>query len=613
MVSWLPANEAEGDPALWHVVHPDGDEEDLEEAEVLEGIVKLQEAEGNGASGAGTAEDSSNAEAPELKDDKDRTSDRDVDSTDKKEEVVEAPKEDISTAIATTALSKEEPSIVRNGTSIVKAYSRKDRDRERDKQVGLAGFKNEILRIYELMSDPLKRLGNKGFDRDTRKQWESSVRSSEAAVELVGPLLQLEALVRAVQTLPEVREQQESLISLVKESKVQRMRGQGWTFGTQPNILLSILKQYGEIPEESVAAIRGLIGKHARRFNPKTEEISDGQIVGYLSPLKAANIAAKQIDKTSSNSNDEEGKGEDKAGGVSSNEEFFLVHFNGQSEVLDRAAAQEAVRLKAEDVIDVPMSPSVSKKENAASSAAPVAEDHAGKKDGRQTTSSTGAEEEEEEWDEDEQSDSDSDDSEDSGFSSAKKRRSARSKQTSHSGRSNPNLAANIEDNLAVIFSSTLWPSAEARSRWISAVQASKTVAELSFGLSAFTAQASSFGAMGLDQEAAERLAAARQQQRFILAARKTESSRSEQQAAQDERDRDPDLGTRASRRATRQPVQYTDNSNSSSRSKRQKEEDGRDSRGRGRKRGREPSPPSNAERGFLRRAAALKVVSYAE
>ena len=32
---WAPADEAEGDPALWHMVHDDGDEEDLEEEEVL--------------------------------------------------------------------------------------------------------------------------------------------------------------------------------------------------------------------------------------------------------------------------------------------------------------------------------------------------------------------------------------------------------------------------------------------------------------------------------------------------------------------------------------------------------------------------------------------------
>jgi hypothetical protein len=35
---WAPADEAEGDPALWHMVHDDGDEEDLEEEEVEEAL-----------------------------------------------------------------------------------------------------------------------------------------------------------------------------------------------------------------------------------------------------------------------------------------------------------------------------------------------------------------------------------------------------------------------------------------------------------------------------------------------------------------------------------------------------------------------------------------------
>ena len=34
VVSWVPANPSEGDQALWHVRHNDGDEEDLDEAEM---------------------------------------------------------------------------------------------------------------------------------------------------------------------------------------------------------------------------------------------------------------------------------------------------------------------------------------------------------------------------------------------------------------------------------------------------------------------------------------------------------------------------------------------------------------------------------------------------
>ena len=34
VLSWVPANPENGDQALWHVHHNDGDEEDLDEAEM---------------------------------------------------------------------------------------------------------------------------------------------------------------------------------------------------------------------------------------------------------------------------------------------------------------------------------------------------------------------------------------------------------------------------------------------------------------------------------------------------------------------------------------------------------------------------------------------------
>ena len=45
ITKWVPASE-EGDPALWHMVHDDGDEEDLEESEVRAAIVLHAEESG---------------------------------------------------------------------------------------------------------------------------------------------------------------------------------------------------------------------------------------------------------------------------------------------------------------------------------------------------------------------------------------------------------------------------------------------------------------------------------------------------------------------------------------------------------------------------------------
>ena len=147
MVSWLPANADEGDPDLWHVVHPDGDEEDLEESELLEGIVKLQESglDENANEDAFMAAESS-----------------DLEISDKKDEVV------VSSTSASARLSleivKEEPKIVRTGASIIKVIgSSRDRDRDSSRvQAGISGFRMEFLRIYDLMNDPLKKFGNAG-------------------------------------------------------------------------------------------------------------------------------------------------------------------------------------------------------------------------------------------------------------------------------------------------------------------------------------------------------------------------------------------------------------------------------------------------------------------
>ena len=43
IVAWAPADEAEGDPALWRAEHDDGDGEDLEEHEVSEAVALYKE------------------------------------------------------------------------------------------------------------------------------------------------------------------------------------------------------------------------------------------------------------------------------------------------------------------------------------------------------------------------------------------------------------------------------------------------------------------------------------------------------------------------------------------------------------------------------------------
>lgn len=574
MVSWLPANAEEGDPDMWHVVHPDGNEEDLDEHELLEGIVLLQES---------GLDENANDEVVKALDMSDA-----VEMSDKKDEVIVSSSS--ATARVGLEIVKEEPKIVRTGASITKAFgSYRDKDSSRANLAGISGFRVELLRIYELMSDPLKRFGNKGFDRDARKIWENLVREAETALELVAPLLQLEALVRAVQSVPDFREHQESLIMLVKESKIEKMSAAGWSFGVNPNLVLSVIKRLGEVPESEQSNARNLIGKHARRFSSsKTDLISDGQIVGYLSPFKCASLLEQQKEGSS---NHEEVKPVEE-------ELFFMVHFNGNSEVLDLATAVEAVKLKADDIRENPLSLVVKK------DVLPVPKQKAVESKKGSTSPPSSQEEEWNEYDEPESSsDSDSDDSDDS----VMRRRSKRKRSTRR-----PAPIASSSAESEVTYNSTLWPSAEARSRWMIAVQVSKTVAELSFALTAFTSHAQSFGVMAMDKEAVERIKASRQQHDHIVKARKTEKPRSSGGSNADleepsKNDAEYDLSRRASSRVSKQPVQYIPESSSSSRSGRSLRARQVETRTSGRNR-RDPSPSPPPQRGFLKRAAALRV-----
>ena len=42
ITKWLPAGDAEGEPALFRCTHDDGDEEDLEEEEVAEALAAFR-------------------------------------------------------------------------------------------------------------------------------------------------------------------------------------------------------------------------------------------------------------------------------------------------------------------------------------------------------------------------------------------------------------------------------------------------------------------------------------------------------------------------------------------------------------------------------------------
>jgi hypothetical protein len=228
---------------LWHVVHEDGDEEDLEETEVQEYIVRPTE-----------SMELSNEESNESKGDLSFISDEE----DAEPEVI-------------FRYTNNAP----GGLSL------------RPNQVGLDGLKQEILRMEGRLVDGLKSKGSH-FQKDVRKDWENSVRSADSVGKLKSSLIELEAAVRGVQVAPDVVDD----ISL--RDKKEGMKKEGWIFySDEGETVLQELEDQLESPaegqsEEQIAREIGqvkngiaVLGRKGRRFFPKHGK-SDGTIVAFL-------------------------------------------------------------------------------------------------------------------------------------------------------------------------------------------------------------------------------------------------------------------------------------------------------------------------------------------
>ena len=146
IVGWLPA---EGDDrALWHVVHSDGDEEDLDELEVASCLLP--------ESSEGDDRDNTRNCVPQI----------------------------INSFVNTT-----------RGALAIKDF-----------QIGLSGLRSELLQMAQTLSVGLKLRGG-GFQKDLKRSWEKNVRGAETVEELRELILSLEAVVRAVQETPDLRDE----------------------------------------------------------------------------------------------------------------------------------------------------------------------------------------------------------------------------------------------------------------------------------------------------------------------------------------------------------------------------------------------------------------------
>ena len=201
IVGWLP--QAGEDVALWHVVHVDGDEEDLELHEVLESLVEDQ-AQNSSSSGAAADVTSPSRDVAKVASRSSLRSASNNSLVDLTTPVKAASTEkSVAVVDSNTSIEIELPRMIRNNTSLVRGSLRNNAS-----NIGVAGLKAELTKVLNQMGEVLKRL-NGALTRDNRKVWENTVRAAETADDLKEPLLELEQLVRNVQKPEDKRDAEE--------------------------------------------------------------------------------------------------------------------------------------------------------------------------------------------------------------------------------------------------------------------------------------------------------------------------------------------------------------------------------------------------------------------
>lgn len=224
VVGWAP--QVKYDPAIWHIVHDDGDQEDLEEEELQEYLIDEDE-----VGGAGTKV----------------VIDASIDSN----TIGNTGSMIIGNSI-TMEDDDDEPELVvyyNNSTKFYQAV--------RQQQLGLNGLQQELLRVQGILLDGLKKRGS-NYSKEYRKMWETSVKDSTNISDLRRSLQELEEVVHSVQLCED--KNHEEIDKKKKESERKAMIKEGWIFDSE-------LNEY--------------IGKKGRRFFIKYGK-SDGTFIGYL-------------------------------------------------------------------------------------------------------------------------------------------------------------------------------------------------------------------------------------------------------------------------------------------------------------------------------------------
>ncbi len=226
---------------MWHVVHVDGDEEDLDEDELK---IALVEDEAEAVKEVSVQRDEDEAvqvkeSVEELHSLNGRVDDgKDTDDQSEEDEVVV-------------------PAIAKKSAGIVRA-SHHSRSISVSGLHGVEGLAQECQRFLSIVSDSLKKKLGDQFSREEKKNFEQKLRDVESLEDLQKVVLEMEDLIHSCQTASDRREKDEC--QQAKEEERREMIEEGWTFD--------------EVQCE-------FIGRRGRRYFSKFGT-SDGVIVAML-------------------------------------------------------------------------------------------------------------------------------------------------------------------------------------------------------------------------------------------------------------------------------------------------------------------------------------------
>lgn len=262
VIAWAPpANE---DAPLWHVLHEDGDEEDLDEDEVRDNLVDEAALEAARQEKAAEMEvDGEDNQVIELdkeggESEKDGDGEQNKYNNDDDDEEVEFDYVKKPTGASKETGSKaeiEEPRLVRLAQGLSRSANA---SRAVLYPAGVAGVRVELLRLLQVSYDALKKRGG-AVDRESKRVLETALKAAETPAQMSSLLLGIEELFRSVQVASDRLEAEE--IAQQKAEQRAQMIEEGWSF------------EVAQCPE--------VLGRRARRFF-KGFGLSDGIITAYL-------------------------------------------------------------------------------------------------------------------------------------------------------------------------------------------------------------------------------------------------------------------------------------------------------------------------------------------